>query len=204
MPLDKQHSVDPHELQGSSTEPMAANAMDSLSEADQPLYLKIVSDEAHTACRFWIGLAKPGSRTPSELLDEGSVSSIFSSVTKFGVTDPGPIMLTDSTEEPPRYIYLLPVPETPGAERDQWIDLLARTVGSWKPENLGFCFAPEVIPLSLAGEILKSLIIRLSADIKLKTIYLLMGSLGLSRLLNEALILKQQLEDEGLEIFVFH
>jgi len=173
--------------------------------ARRTVTLKIATLDAETNCDFWVGVASSGKISPLLLLEEPSVQTIFSRAAAEGVTESEPIMLSDTERASPRFVYLLPMP---GAEfRDQvlWVDDLVATIRAWSPRRVGFYLAPELLDTGTGQSLLLMAMKELIGSTDVNEFYLLVGSHGLNTVLNGALQLKEEIdEDQSLNFMVFH
>ena len=165
--------------------------------------IKLVSSEKDTGCYFWVGLCKKGELHPHSLLDVDHIQEIFDQATKSGINDDGPIMLSDSRTQLPRFIYLLPPPESEDHE-DQWIKQLIKTINSWSPSHLGFYLSPDLISSKNSHELLKNVLKKMMLEAHSKEYFLLLGSHNLNTMLNTALSIRMDLQNKNVDLSVFH
>ena len=52
--------------------------------------LKLAVSDSEAKCHFWVGLARKGELSPSSLLDQTNISSVFAEAASKGVSDEGP------------------------------------------------------------------------------------------------------------------
>jgi hypothetical protein len=138
----------------------------ALTKADEPVInlpkqrlvaVHLVASENDAPCSFWVGLAPEGDQVPAKLMDYTSIGTLLTEAATRGVKDGGPLMLSDTSVVPPRYVYLLPVPKEQLIDRAQWIADLVTTVRSWSPESAGFYIAPELLESEEALDLLLAL-----------------------------------------------
>jgi len=177
-------------------------ALGVLERRTVTLKLAIADNEAN--CHFWIGLAKPGELTPASLLDQKNVSAVFAEAASKGVSDEGPIMLSDTSVNPTRFIYLLQVPGPDFRDRTAWVTSLVNMIRSWAPRTAGFYMAPELILANDSQELLQQVLRELILTTPATDFYLLVGTHGLNAVLNTSLRLKLELESDTLNLLVFH
>jgi len=164
----------------------------------------VPSQEASRRCPYWIGLAAPGTASPAQLLDEPEIEALLTEAARGGVTEKGPLLLTDTSTTPPRYVYLMPVPPADLEERRTWTADLLGGIRSCAPARVGFYIAPELLVPDLALALLLDVLAELIRELAVREVYLLTGVFGLNALLNAALELKSELEGEDLAVRVFH
>ena len=192
--------------------PQASNQMPSLEVAGPEIImpkvrlvnLHLVTSEIDAPCSFWVGLAPQGTHAPAKLMDLTSIGTLLTEAAKNGVSDGGPLMLSDTSVSPPRYVYLLPLPSESLVERAQWIHDLVSTVRSWSPDSAGFYIAPDLLEAPLAIELLLAVLTESVHLAPTRDYYLLTGAYGLNSLLNAALRLKNDLDTDKLNLHVFH
>ncbi len=166
--------------------------------------LHLVASETEAPCSFWVGLAPDGDQAPAKLMDFTSIGALLTEAATRGVKEGGPLMLSDTSVTPPRYVYLLPVPQDQLVDRAQWIHDLVSTVRSWSPEGAGFYIAPELLESSESIDLLLAVLAESITQAPTRDYYLLTGTYGLNSLLNAALRLKGDLDSETLSVHVFH
>jgi hypothetical protein len=173
--------------------------------ASKTVSLKITNLDTETNCAFWVGLSKPGSINPLALLDDPSVASIFTKAATEGIDETGPVMLSDTERNPPRFVYLLPMPGTEFRDQALWVDDLVATIRAWAPQAVGFYLAPELVDKGLAQATLLMVIKELVVTTPVTNYWLLVGSHGFNTVLNAALNLKEEIDgDQDLQFLVFH
>jgi len=155
-------------------------------------------------CSFWVGLFQRGKATPSQLLNNGSLEELFSQAATTGLTESGPVMLTDSTAAPAKFVYLLPKPNSDEAALGNWIDELVKTVTSWAPAKAGIYLAPELINDQANENLLLSMVRELILATKTTEYFLIPGAHGINTILNASLKIKRELEREKILVYVFH
>lgn len=166
--------------------------------------LHLVASESDAPCSFWVGLAPEGDQAPAKLMDYTSIGALLTEAATRGVREGGPLMLSDTSVTPPRYVYLLPVPKEQLIDRAQWIHDLVSTVRSWSPESAGFYIAPELLESQEALDLLLAVLSESINHAPTRDYYLLTGTYGLNSLLNAALRLKGDMDSETLSLHVFH
>ena len=192
-----------------------------------PVRLKIVQNEQEAPnCRFWVGLSQAGTVHPKALLTRlTSIYELLLRAATLGLSESGPMMLTESTETTPRYIYLTPPPPTAHeglwGQRPVWLHDVASVLAGWRPRAWGLYLAPQLVDgqqsLQLTGELVYEVLASHreiwcaqasacpdppgSPD---SPIYLLLGDHGLDDLLNALLALKSPLGELGIALEVFH
>lgn len=172
--------------------------------AARPVEVRLVTADPHLLCNFWVGLAARGTDAPNKLMDVQDVAALFVEAATKGINEPGPLMLSDTSVEPPRFVYLMPPPAPDFRSATLWVDEMMITLTSWAPAAVGFYIAPEIINGSAAHELLRLALTRIIAAGKTNEIFLLVGSYGVNALLNVALKLKAEVDSEELKVFVYH
>jgi len=155
-------------------------------------------------CDFWLGLASKGQRTPQNVLGAATVVKMLDDAAVEGIVDDAPIMLSDTTQTPAQYLYLMPKPEPEFRDRSLWIHTILETIKNWNPETIGIYLHPAVISSTAAKELLGATLTALIESTKIKNYYLLVGSHGVNDLINTALRVKNDLETSDREVVVFH
>lgn len=157
-----------------------------------------------TDCNFWLGLARKGEQTPQSIMGGISVATMLDDAAMEGVSDDAPIMLSDTTQIPSQFLYLMPVPELEFRDRSLWIHQIIETTKNWNPETIGIYLHPAILASDAAKELLASTLTALIETTRIKNYYLLVGSHGVNSLINTALKVKAELETADREVVVFH
>jgi hypothetical protein len=168
------------------------------------LEFRIVTDESQNPDRFWLALTKSGTCNPSQLMHQSRLEDIFDIIDSAGVQSSEPLLLTDSIQDPPRYLFLLAPPQREGDSVKEWVEGICDGLAPWPIQNLGLYFSPDIISKDLKQEILRVLIPRLQESFAIRTLYCLIGRSDFSELLNDAVVLKEDLRLQGTDLFIFH
>jgi hypothetical protein len=137
-------------------------------------------------------------------MGERDVGAIFQKAAEGGIEEEPPILLTDTQLEPPRYVYLLAVPEDDFRARTIWTQELVRSLRTWAPKTIGFYLAPELLRPRQTDELLGAMLRELIDAAIVEEIFLFVGSYGVNALLNSALRLKAEVESELVNVHVYH
>ena len=171
-----------------------------------PASLKLIASEAEANCSFWIGLSRPGSLHPHSLLGTASIQSIFDQVAAKGISEGGPLMLSDLGPQGARFLYLLPPPSSSAGEQQEggpearWVASLLTGISSWLPRPLGFYFVPGLLGTSQATSILQKLLTQLiGLGHKQQGYYVLLGKHDFNAMLNASLALRQ-----NTDLLIYH
>lgn len=163
-----------------------------------------ISSDHELECFFWMGLFKGGTLNPQDIYEFGSIEEIFESVATEGVREEAePLMITDTSVNPARVVYLVPSSPGQGLSSER-IEDVTHTLRSWAPTSLGLYLSAEICGQELASELLQKILRRLIVETPIKRFYLLAGKLGVNQVLNAALKLKFDVEDDDLNIMIFH
>jgi hypothetical protein len=167
--------------------------------------LSLVANPADAPCTFWIGLAAPGTQTPGHLMDHPDVGTLLVEAATTGVSETGPLMLSDTSVTPPRYIFLMPRPGNDEDQRLAWIHTLTQSLAAWAPTEVGFYVAPSAMSsqegLNLLLEVLRAAVPQLPAT---NTFHLLTAGHGVNLVLNSLLGLKADMDVPDLSLYVYH
>ena len=189
-------------------DPYAASSQPQESVASNPcknLKVTLALSEESQVCNFWIGLCQKGSLHPHSLLDLETIQDILDQAALTGVTDNGPIMLSDSRKGVPKYIYLLPPPSFEPIDSEcTWVNDLLKTINSWTPTRVGIYLSPQVMTEEKSNNLLKLILKNVMLQTNSSDFYLLIGSKNLNPLLNTMLDLKTELLEEKVSLSVFH
>jgi hypothetical protein len=166
--------------------------------------IRLVATDAGVACNFWLGLAKKGADSPARLMDYKDIGVLFTEAATSGVNEQGPLILSDTSSDPARFVFLMPVPDKEATARKKWVDEVMSTLVSWSPAAAGIYIAPQLLSGTNAEDLLRDVLRRLVAGGKTDEIFLFVGSHGQNALLNVALGLKADLDGDDVKLFVFH
>jgi hypothetical protein len=155
-------------------------------------------------CNFWVGLAAEGQQSPTALMDVDEMGALFADAATKGIAESGPVMLSDTSVNPPRYVYLLPVPELDFRSRTLWIQDLVASLSAWAPKSAGIYLAPQLVQNPSVHELLSEMLTALIQASATEEYVLLTGAYGLNAVLNVALRLKADLDGEQLTLAVYH
>lgn len=166
--------------------------------------IHLISTEEMAVCSFWIGLFQRGNLTSPELFDKGHVNEIFQQAATHGLKETTPVMLSDTSMIPPRFIYLLPEPGKDSHADGGWIKQLVTTVQSWSPQKIGIYLAPELVNHQTIQELLIQMMDEMVRVSKISEYYLISATHGLNALLNTAIKIKSKLDHDKINVLVFH
>lgn len=164
----------------------------------------ITSRIEHQSCNFWIGVTTDGKIAPTSLLHEESTDKIFEDVTECGIQGGGPLMLTDTSWQPPRYVYFTTIPKSDLNVISTWIFKINEIIASWEVDSIGIYLAPEHFGEINSLKLLQKLTEKIALNKNINHIYFLVGKHGLSHILNTAHRIKSTLIDLGHIVTVFH
>lgn len=166
--------------------------------------IRLVNGEATAPCHFWLGLAKPGDESPTRLMDYKDIGALFTEAATTGINEQGPLVLSDTSMDPARFVFLMPVPGEDRAARKSWVDEVMAAMVSWSPAAAGIYIAPELLASVASEDLLRDVLRRLVAAGRTDEIFLLVGAHGQNALLNVVLGLKADLDGNDVKLFVFH
>ncbi len=157
-------------------------------------------------CSFWLGMFRQGKLEPQDLF--GEKANLFGALERAavkGMSEKDPVMVSDTSVQPPRFLYMMPTPTGDFRERLQWVAKIVDTVKSWAPDRIGIYLAPELVKPLEARDLLHQLLRGLIAETPARDYFLIPGGHGFNAVLNAALELKAELLDEhNISMFVFH
>jgi hypothetical protein len=167
--------------------------------------LTLAATPAEASCPFWIGLASPGKLTPANLLDQPDIGTLLLEAATAGVSEAGPLMLSDTSVTPPRYVFLMPRPSASADERQAWVETLTSSLAAWAAPEVGIYVAPSAMStqegLALILDMLRAAIPQLPAT---RNFYLLTAGHVVNQVLNGLLTLKGDLDVPDLSLYVYH
>lgn len=184
--------------------PQVAGTQPDFHESQLTRFNLHLTESPATDCSFWLGLARQGEQSPQNIMSQPSVVSMLNEAATAGLSETAPLMLSDTTQVPSQYLYLMPLPESDFRDRSQWIHNILETVKNWNPDKIGIYLHPSVVTSSDAKDLLRAILTALIETTGIKNYFLLVGSHGVNDLINTALVVKNELETGDREVVVFH
>jgi hypothetical protein len=163
---------------------------------------RIVSKAEVDSCGFWIGLFHSGKLSPTDLWACSNTIELFEEAATNGITEQGPVMMSDSVSQPARFVYLLPSP--PSEERNTWLKQIVDTLKTWEPQRVGLYISPKVLDHSACDQLLQQVLKELLVHTSIKEFCVLPGKHGTNLILNSLLQLKFDIEAKNLDLLVMH
>ena len=169
---------------------------------ERKIQIFLVNDEETKSCEFWIGLFASGPHSPNHLFYKSSLMEIFDTASKEGLSEVVPVMLSDTTDNKSKYIYLLPQFGDNVLEDNEWVRNTIQAVKACKPKTVGIYLSPEAMQDKSKSEaslqrILNELVHAAGVD----TVALFPGEYGTNSVLNVALSVKDSAKEK---VLVFH
>ena len=166
----------------------------------------LVHKEDELQCHFWIGLFRPGNKSPSDLLSYGKADTVLEAAIKEGLNEKESVMIVDTKRETPACFFLCPSPTQNNQAIQDWINNAHSTISSWSPEAIGFYFSPELVDKQAANDLLFGLLSLCIETNVASTYNLLIGSHGINTILNAALRIKSKLEHSSAaqQLSIYH
>ena len=165
----------------------------------------LVHKEDELQCHFWIGLFRPGNKSPSDLLSYGKADTVLEAAIKEGLNEKESVMIVDTNGKHQHVsFYAHTNSEQPG--NSSWINNAHSTISSWSPEAIGFYFSPELVDKQAANDLLFGLLSLCIETNVASTYNLLIGSHGINTILNAALRIKSKLEHSSAaqQLSIYH
>jgi hypothetical protein len=184
-----------------SSQQLAAASQNKINE---PIKIQIflVNDEETKSCEFWIGLFANGPHSPNHLFYKGSLMEVFDTASKEGLSEGVPVMLSDTTENKSKYIYLLPQLGENALDDNEWIHNTVQAVKACKPATVGIYLSPEAMQdKSKSDASLQRVLKELIGGTDVSTIALFPGDYGTNSVLNVALSIKSSVDES---VLVYH
>ncbi len=183
-----------------STRPQPSRDEGTLSEVN----IHIITHDEMLECNFWVGIYVKGQTSASDLLKGEKYHQIMTAAASDGIDSDEPVLLTNTENGQPKYIYMLPPPEANNISNRNWIEGLAKTVKDWDKKELGiFLDSPKFSPTTLAN-LLKELSGELIKTTNITNLYMTPPSEGENAVLNAALEVKNNYSDEQNNVHIFH
>ncbi len=152
-------------------------------------------------CHFWIGVFHRGTKQTTELFNAPSLDKALEEAARDGLSEDGPIMLSNSSVSPAQFLLLMPEPGHDSHRRNEWIEELVETIKSWGPPAVGLYLAPTLVNQRLMQELINDTLKSAMQQTAVTDYYLQTATHGLNAVLNTTLHVKR---DVGIEAFVFH
>jgi len=107
--------------------------------------LQLVSTTQSVPCDFWVCLTPPGTKSPTELIQTSGKMDILLQAASQGITEAEPLMMVDSSTQPVRSFYFLPI-QKETLSNPLWSletsRLVLNSIAAWQPQKVGF-YLPE-------------------------------------------------------------
>lgn len=175
-----------------------------MADTNSGAILRVTPSGRSSGCYFWLGLFRDGETDPRELIDLSEPEDIFSAAAGHGLREDEAIMLSNAELHPPRFVYLVPAPQRMSAVDQQTVACCVSAVQLWRPERAGIYIAPELIDGPIAQDMLLQILRRSLLTTEAREFYLLVGSRERNDLLKTAVWLKEHLEEQALNVCVYH
>ena len=176
----------------------------AISSAKKTVVTQIIGPQDMNVCSFWIGLFHEGSLSPTDLWASNNLYDAFETAAVKGLSEAGPLMLSDSNQVPARFIYLLPEPASESEGREEWLKQIVETLKTWGPERVGIYLSPQLIKKDKSHAVLVEILTKLIINAKTKEYFVLPGKHGTTSILNALLRLRGALSKQIINCFVFH
>jgi len=182
-----------------------ALGMPQTAHTGRSVNMRLVSTGSEAGCNFWIGLAGRGDQPPANLMDVPEITALLTEAASRGITEQGPLMLSDTLTKPPRYVYLLPPPPSGDFRaRTIWIEELVRALEPLAPSAVGIYLSPQLVQKPACHDLLQEMLAGVVRSVPTRDYFLLTADYGTNSVLNVALRLKAELDSDELRLNVFH
>ena len=152
------------------------------------IYIRTTDEIELDICNFWLSFYTKGTLSPQTLLEIPSIEEALDKAVTTGICDEGPLMLTDSSYLPPKFLHLVPMPSD--ILDDTWIENISKTLASLEIKVLGLRLTAPKLDVVQAKGMLYSVMNRLIEKTDIKSYYLYTKDRGINPLLNVVLSLK--------------
>ena len=188
---------------------------ENITSTDRPALIRIIDPQStptsaeeqasDDGCHFWLGCYRRGTLNPMHLMSYRYPEECFSVASDTGLAETKAVMLVDSGNTSPHYVYLEPADS---CEADPYVSILKQC----QPLRVGLFFSPELIPPNDSREVMLNIISKaLLAVPTLREFYLMPRNAenntkdeDINELLNTAIWLKKNLEKEAINVRIYH
>ena len=178
-----------------------------IEKAEEPkntITVMIADESGFDECNFWIGFFKKGVTEPLELSKSDKTKETLNIAMNEGINESQPLMISNSQAEPPRFIYLVPIPDLARADTAQVSSVFVKTVKSLRPKKVGVYFVPGKNSGDNLLIFLQEVLFRCAQETGTREFYLYPGKHGLNSILNTAHYFKKQMEEKKVGVYVYH
>ena len=162
--------------------------LEESTQVSSTIYLRTTDEIELDICNFWLSFYTKGTLSPQTLLEIPSVEEALDKAVTTGICEEGPLMLTDSSYIPPKFLHLVPMPVN--LNDNAWIDKISDTLASLGITVLGLRLSNPKLDISQAKDVLYSVMNQLIEKTSIKSYYFFTKDRGINPLLNVILSLK--------------
>jgi len=165
--------------------------------------MRIINNSDMDRCQFWLGLFEKGKMSPNNLFSSETLFDLFETAATMGVSEAGPLMLSDSLHRPARFVYLLPEPAM-NSDLHSWNQQIVETLGNWSPQSVGIYLSPSMLDKEVILQILHQVLSDLGKHDITSEFVILPGKQISTAVLNVVMKVKKELQQKGITCAVFH
>ncbi len=198
MNLDQQTDPVPHAIA------KANNAgSEGATRKSNHVSMRIITNNEMDRCQFWLGLFEQGKMSPNNLFARETLFDLFETAATMGVSEAGPLMLSDSLHRPARFVYLLPEPDE-NSDLHSWNQQIVETLGNWSPQSVGIYLSPSMLDKKAILQILHQVLSDLGKNNVTPEFVILPGKQISAAVLNVLMQVKKELHLSGITCAVYH
>lgn len=168
-----------------------------MTTSDTSAIIRLLRAGNEYSCNFWLGCFRAGSTLTSELLSLASPDEVFAVAATAGLLESESVLLADARSPLPRYFYLVPANMKSAAD-------YANILKQWQPAQVGMCFDPSLIDNEDARFMILDIVHDALLNTSVREFALLAGDSDYNRLLNTAVWMRETLENESLNVCLYH
>lgn len=169
----------------------------SIAMSEKSATIRLLRAGGEYSCNFWLGCFRAGDTLTSELLSLSSPDEVFAVAATSGLVESESVLLADARFPLPRYFYLVPASMKSAAD-------YSGVLRQWQPDQVGICFDSSLIDNADARLMTLDIVHDALLNTSVREFALLAGDSDYSRLLNTAVWMRETLENESINICLYH
>ena len=167
--------------------------------------LHILTPQDVKLCHFWMVFCQKGEVRFEDVKDSSDFRTTMHEISMKGYQENHQTMLVDGSEYQNKYLYILPEFEKPTFfEKALWMTSLAKQLKEMKINSLGVYLRNESLVNNNQKQLIMEIFRQLCITTNISNYYFLVGIHDVNLLLNFGIEVKNDLQQEGVNLLLFH
>ncbi len=170
--------------------------------------LELVTYSHADLCPFWINIAEEkksqDALTPHDISSITTMQECFKQISHRGVNFEPPLMISNTMGLSPRFVYVLQPPPINISDSESWVQNIVQVVNAWKQPLCGLHFQPSFLSSKTLSSVLTDVLRQLVLNTTTKRYQLLLDDQDYNCLIQLAVRLKKDLDQKGIDLYIFH